>query len=327
MKGLDCYGGASGGTEFQVRFLPPVFGVEFCVALLGNVAALWLLATRERSNWHTGVVFSCNLALSDLLYSLTLPLLVFYYANDKHWPFGTAACKAERFLFTCNLYGSVFFVACISVTRYVAIVHPFFARSHVRPKLAARVGLLVWVVVAVISAPVLRFAGTCQGNGTTCGSGANASSSSSSSSSMECVSYCGRADERSHFAYSVFLAAFGCLLPSLATLASYAALIRVVWRNANITALEKRKVAIMVGVVVALYAVSFVPYHVLRNYYLYLKKKDQGMDHPEVYKAYQVTKGLVTLNMCLHPLLYMALIDSVRTLCCRGGERGGGGGG
>ncbi|KAJ8362764.1 hypothetical protein SKAU_G00115950 [Synaphobranchus kaupii] len=250
-------------ADFQRRFLPPVFGVEFCVALAGNVGALWLMAGRERRrNWHTGLVFSCNLAASDLLYTLTLPLLVLYYAGGKHWRFGPAACTAERFLFICNLYSSVFFVTCISVNRYVGIVHPFFARSHVRPRHATAVSLLVWVAVAAVSSPVL----------------------------------------------SVFLAVFGCLLPLLATAASYGAIFRTVWRKGNFPRAEKRKVGLLLGAVLTLYAVSFVPYHALRNYHLYLKIEEQYV--PVVYKAYQVSKGLVTLNMCLHPLLYMTLISS-----------------
>ncbi|XP_035258625.1 P2Y purinoceptor 11 [Anguilla anguilla] len=290
--------------EFQQRFLPPLFGLQFCLALAGNGAALWLMVTRERRrNWHTGLVFSCNLAASDLLYALTLPLLVLYYAGGKQWHFGEAACKAERFLFTCNLYSSLLFVTCISVNRYVGIVHPFFTRSHVRPKHATAVSLLVWAAVAAASSPVLRFAGEVK------------------NATVECTSTHSHTDDRPHFAYSVCLAVFGCLLPFLATAASYAAIFRVVWRNANITQAEKRKVGLMVGAVLALYAVSFVPYHVLRNYHLYLKLHNKNI--LAVYKAYQVSKGLVTLNICLHPLLYMALFSSIRTVCCGGAEERG----
>ncbi|XP_036408180.1 P2Y purinoceptor 11 [Megalops cyprinoides] len=293
-------------SEFQIRFLPPVYGLEFCVALLGNALALWLLVTRERRDWHTGVVFSCNLAISDLLYVLTLPLLLLYYAGGKDWRFGPSACKLERFLFTCNLYVSIFFIMCISVNRYVAIVHPFFTRSHVRPRHAAAAAVLVWALVAAISSPVLGFAGTCLRNGT---------------NATECVSCCGvgQEEQRRHLAYSLSLAAFGCLLPFLATFASYAAIFRVVLRNRSITPLEKRKVLLMVSSVLVLYTVSFMPYHVLRNLHFYLKMHNLGWSRPGVHRAYQVSKGLVTLNMCIHPLLYMALFDSIRTVCCRGG--------
>ncbi|CAM4343466.1 unnamed protein product [Leuciscus chuanchicus] len=149
----------TGLYEFQVLLLPPMYGIEMCVALVGNVFALWLLVTKERQNWHTGVVFSCNLVICDIIYVLTLPLLIIYYAKDKNWTFGDAACKIERFLFNCNLYVSIFFIMCISVNRYVAIVYPFFTRSYVCSKHAKIASVLTWAIVIIASSPVLKFAG------------------------------------------------------------------------------------------------------------------------------------------------------------------------
>ncbi|XP_066563945.1 P2Y purinoceptor 11 [Amia ocellicauda] len=292
--------------SFQIQFLPPVYGIEFCLAFTGNILAIWLMLTRERRNWHTGVVFAFNLALSDLLYALTLPLLVHYYRHQKDWQFGMAMCKMERFLFTCNLYSSIFFVTCISLNRYVGIVHPFFMHSHVRARHAKLASVGVWLVVTVISCPVLSFATVTTGwrNNT------------------ECVSF-RKEGYSTSFAYNVFLAVFGCFLPFLATFASYFSILWVVWKNENITRLEKRKVAVMIATVVMMYTVSFIPYHVLRNYNIHLKLEHSISSHTTVvYSAYQVTKGLVTLNMCIHPLLYMAVFDSIlRTLCCRGATK------
>lgn len=284
--------------DFQIQLLPSIYGIEFFVALVGNVFALWLLLTKERRNWHTGVVLSCNLAISDLLYVLTLPLLIVYYIQKKHWPFGNAACKIERFLFTCNLYVSIFFTTFIGVNRYVAIVHPFFYRTYVRPTHVKAISLIIWISVSAISSPVLKFACTTQhGNMTSC------------------YSHCGIAvDGMSHLTYKLFLTVFGCLVPFLVTFASYCAVIRVVWKNANITTLEKRKVAIMVLSGLLLYAVSFVPYHVFQSYNFYLQSINKF--DCSIYKAYQVSKGLATLNMCIHPLLYMAVFDSIRLACC-----------
>lgn len=286
--------------KFQMGLLPSMYGILFCVALAGNLFGLWLLGTRERRNWHTGVVFSCNLAISDLLYVLTLPLLIVYYVQEKNWEFGTTVCKIERFLFTCNLYASIFFIMCISVNRCVAIVYPFFTRSYVRPAHAKVVSVMIWVLVTAISSPVLKFASTCPGPKNT---------------SM-CVSYCNTTQEHSHFIYKVFLTVFGCSIPFLVTFCSYCQLFCVVWKNANITKLEKRKVALMVISVIVLYALSFVPYHAFQTYHLYLRINYPNDFLCPVYNAYQVSKGLATLNMCIHPLLYMAVFDNIGVVCC-----------
>lgn len=289
---------------FQIHLLPSLYGTEFVIALVGNVLALYLLVTKERRNWHTGIVLSCNLAVSDLLYILTLPLLIVYYALQKHWIFGDAACKIERFLFNCNLYASIFFIMTISVNRCVALKYPFFSRTYVRPKQAKVTSVIVWILVGVISAPVLRFASTCP---------------DMHSNKTVCVSYCNQDNvERSHYRYKMFLSVFGCLIPFLITFAAYCMVIKVVWKSVSITALEKRKVALLVISVVVLYAISFLPYHVFLMNHFYLKIAQKV--NCALFNTYQITKGLATLNMCIHPLLYMAVVDSIRVACC-GGSR------
>lgn len=286
--------------SFQLALLPTVFGLEFPLALVGNLFALWLLVVRERRNWHTGVVLSCNLAISDLLYVLTLPLLIVYYARGKYWIFGEAACKIERFLFTLNLYASIFFVMAISVNRCVALVWPFFTRSNVKPAHAKAASVIIWITVGLISCPVLKFASLCVHDNKTM-----------------CVSVCAhiQGQGNAHFSYKIFLTVFGFLVPFLVTFTSYLVVFRVVCRNVNITTLDKQKVAVMVTSVLVLYAVSFVPYHFFQMYYLYLN--NHGVKPPcWVFDIYQVSKGLAALNMCIHPILYTAVFDSIRLACC-----------
>lgn len=286
--------------SFQTALLPTVFGLEFPVALLGNLFALCLLLVRERRNWHTGVVLSCNLAISDLLYVLTLPLLIAYYAGGKNWIFGAAACKIERFLFTLNLYASIFFVMAISVNRCVALVWPFFTRSHVKPAHAKAASVIIWIIVGLTSCPVLKFASLCVHDMKTM-----------------CVSVCAQTqgERNTHFSYKIFLTVFGFLIPFLVTFTSYFVVFRVVCKNVNITTLDKQKVAVMVTSVLVLYAVSFVPYHFFQMYNLYLNNHI-GMASCWVFDIYQVSKGLAALNMCIHPILYTAVFDSIRVACC-----------
>ncbi|KAF5908819.1 suppressor of SWI4 1, partial [Clarias magur] len=233
-------------NTFSKELLPPIYGVEMCVALMGNILALWLLVTKERRNWHTGVVFSCNLVISDIFYALTLPLLIHDHARDRKWAFSAAVCKLERFLFTCNFYASIYFIMCISVNRYLAIVHPFFTRTHIRPKHAKITSLLVWIVVAGLASPILYYSGLKNNNGKT-----------------RCSLFTGK-HKTKRFSYMLFTAILGCFIPFLATFASYFGVLWVVCKNANITILEKKKVALIVGVVCVLYTVSFVPYNILQ---------------------------------------------------------------
>ncbi|KAF4073712.1 hypothetical protein AMELA_G00246480 [Ameiurus melas] len=282
-------------STFSKELLPPIYGVEMCVALMGNILALWLLVTKEGKNWHTGVVFSCNLVISDIFYALTLPLLIDYYSRERKWMFRDALCKIERFLFTCNLYVSIYFIMCISVNRYLAIVHPFFTRKRIRPKHAKIISVFVWIFVASISSPILHYSGV---NGKRCSLFANLNNSSHIKPT-----------------YRVSMAVIGCFVPFVVTFASYFGVLWVVFKNANITSLEKKKVALIVGLVCVLYTVSFIPYHILQIWNF--KLREEGKTNCYVRNGYQVSKALASLNMCLHPILYMAVFDSIRGVCCR----------
>ncbi|KAG9471082.1 lysophosphatidic acid receptor 5 [Eleutherodactylus coqui] len=96
--------------------------------------------------------FLCNLALSDLLFSLSLPLRIYYYANN-HWPFGPFLCRLSGSIFHINMYGSCLFLFCINVDRYLAIVHPLRFRHLRRPKVARMTCLCVWLIIVSGSVP------------------------------------------------------------------------------------------------------------------------------------------------------------------------------
>lgn len=84
---------------------------------------------------------SCDLRLqrrsANLLYAWTRPLLP--TTRPSTGAYGEAACRLERFLFTCNLLGSVIFITCISLNRLHKYRLPFL---HPQPTAAqARSGL------------------------------------------------------------------------------------------------------------------------------------------------------------------------------------------
>ncbi|XP_018429653.1 PREDICTED: P2Y purinoceptor 11 [Nanorana parkeri] len=291
----------------QTNYLAPVYGVEFVFAVLGNGFAIWLLGPGGSKNRHAGIIFSLNLAVSDLAYALSLPLLVAYYSMGKDWIFGVALCKVERFLFHCNLYGSIFFITCISANRCIAVVYPFYARGRVESKHARLASVVVWLVVAAISCPVFEF-----------------STLKAAQGKSECLGTAPDSRLGSYLPYSLFLAGFGCGLPFIVTLVSYTGIARAVWKSHGLESKEKRKVVTMVCVVVSLYTVSFLPYHILRNLNLASRRWPKNCQQSIlVHSAFQVTRALVALNPCIHPLLYTSVMDNVRAkLGCRQGQEG-----
>lgn len=291
-------------SSFQ-ESLWPVLVAQFPLALVGNGMAVYHFVTHERS-WHSGIIYSFHLAVSGMLYSLSLPFLAAYYYPPKNWRYGPVLCKLERFLFNCNLYGSIFFVTCISLNRYLGIVYPLRVHGRLQPHHAKALSAVVWVLAGALSAPTLFFS-ELQGE----------------EGAIECWGSAAPQRLREFYPYSLLLAGLGCGLPFLLTASCYVAIIRTVFRNPHLSQAEKRKVGMLVGAGVALYAFSYLPYHIFRNLNLWRRllppmKEDECIVSKAIHTTAQVCKILVNLNICLHPLLYTALANSMQS-CCHAG--------
>ncbi|KAM6037561.1 uncharacterized protein LJ206_000403 [Theristicus caerulescens] len=278
-----------------------VLAAQFPPALVGNGMAVYRFTMQERS-WHSGIVYSFHLAVSGMLYSLSLPFLAAYYYPPKDWRYGAALCKLERFLFNCNLYGGIFFVTCISLNRYLGIVHPLWVHGRLQPRHAKALSAGVWVLAGALSAPTFFFSELQQAEG-----------------AIECLGSAAPQRLREFYPYSLLLAGLGCGLPFLLTASCYAAIIRTVFRNPHLSRPEKRKVGTLVVAGVALYAFSYLPYHIFRNLNLQRRLLRPGAEDCAVSRAIhttaQVCKILVNLNICLQPLLYAALADGMQSCC------------
>ncbi|XP_036959043.1 P2Y purinoceptor 1-like [Acanthopagrus latus] len=142
--------------DFTGRFLLPVYILVFIVGLIANG---WGLKSLQHNWTKLGNVnvFVFNLGLTDVLYLLTLPFLVVYYFMGSKWIFGETFCKITRFCFNVNLYGSIGFLTCISVYRYLAIVHPMRAMGRITVTHSVMISVTVWLLVSVQSLPDMFF--------------------------------------------------------------------------------------------------------------------------------------------------------------------------
>ncbi|XP_036048319.1 P2Y purinoceptor 11 [Onychomys torridus] len=310
--------------RFQEGYLWAILIAEFLVAAGGNGLALYRFITQEQRPWHPAVVFSAQLAVSNLCYALTLPPLAAYFYPPKNWSFGEVACRLERFVSTCNLLGGIIFITCISLSRYMVVVHPFFTRKHLRPKHAWVVSVACWALAIVMAAPMLGFSHQNkpqQGPGTC-----------STLNPKACVKCLGvlKGQLGTFRTYSLVLACLGGILPLLLTLTAYTALGSVVLRSQGMATAQKVHVVVLVASGVALYACSYAPYHITQMLYVDAKlhwmarcpsftneKEAAEAVHLGPFFGYQTTRILVPLATCMHPLLYMAVAPSLRCHPCR----------
>ncbi|XP_015415429.1 PREDICTED: lysophosphatidic acid receptor 5 [Myotis davidii] len=130
-----------------------VYSLVLLAALPLNALALWVFLRALRV--HSVVsVYMCNLAASDLLFTLSLPVRLPYYVLH-HWPFPDLLCQTAGAIFQMNMYGSCIFLTLINVDRYAAVVHPLRLRHLRRPRVARLLCLGVWALILVFAVPTM----------------------------------------------------------------------------------------------------------------------------------------------------------------------------
>ncbi|XP_034459986.1 lysophosphatidic acid receptor 5b [Hippoglossus hippoglossus] len=143
------------GNETALYTKYPVFALIFgSITALGlplNALSLWILLCRH-SLTSPSTVFMVNLAVSDLLLVITLPMRVYFYASGT-WQLGSIACVCTTMLFRNNIRSSSIFITFISVDRLLAVVYPLRSR-HLRTSANAwRAVVLLWLFVLGLNLP------------------------------------------------------------------------------------------------------------------------------------------------------------------------------
>ncbi|XP_075395422.1 P2Y purinoceptor 4 [Tenrec ecaudatus] len=300
---VDCWF----DEEFKFILLPVSYTVVFVLGLSLNAPTLWLFFFRLRP-WDATATYMFHLALSDTLYVLSLPTLIYYYAARNHWPFGTGLCKFVRFLFYWNLYCSVIFLTCISVHRYLGICHPLRALRWGRPRFASLLCLAVWLVVAGCLVPNLFFVTT-----------------STKGATILChdTTRPEEFDHYVHFSSAIMGLLFG--LPCLVTLVCYGLMARRLFRPLPGAAQSSSRLRSVrtIAVVLTVFAVCFVPFHITRTIYYMARLLEADCRMLNIVNVvYKVTRPLASANSCLDPVLYLLTGDKYRRqlqqLCCKG---------
>lgn len=140
--------------------IPTIYSIICVFGTVANALAVCVLAHGSALRRTVANTFMLNLCVSDLLFLLSLPLWAVYYSLGYSWLFGQAACKICGALHNLNLYASIFFITCMSIDRYLAIVHPLRSQSARDPKRARLTCIMVWVMACACSAPTLALRNT-----------------------------------------------------------------------------------------------------------------------------------------------------------------------
>uniref|UniRef100_H3DP69 Si:cabz01093077.1 n=1 Tax=Tetraodon nigroviridis TaxID=99883 RepID=H3DP69_TETNG len=124
--------------------------VVFGFGLIGNSTVIWVLLQFIKLKTMADVCL-LNLALSDLIFAVSLPLWAFNFQI-------LALCKVMTAIYQVGFYSGTLFVTLMSLDRYVAIVH---AVSSMRARTLHRgiiASISIWAVSIIIAAPQVKYA-------------------------------------------------------------------------------------------------------------------------------------------------------------------------
>ncbi|KAM9036598.1 uracil nucleotide/cysteinyl leukotriene receptor [Sarcophilus harrisii] len=293
---LDAFEQCGKETPLENVLFASFYLLDFILAFVGNTLALWLFIRDQKSGTPANV-FLMHLAVADLSFVLVLPTRLVYHFSGNHWPFGEIPCRLTGFLFYLNMYASIYFLTCISVDRFLAIVHPIKSIKLRRPLYAHLTCALLWGVVAVAMAPLLVSAQTAEVNGTTV-----------------CLQL--YREKASRNALVSLAVAF--TFPFVTTVTCYLLIIRSLRSGHRVEKHLKDKAIKMIIMVLMIFLVCFVPYHV--NRYIYVLRYDGTRASCEAQRVLalsnRITSCLTSLNGALDPVMYFFVAEKFRDALC-----------
>ncbi|KAM8771113.1 G-protein coupled receptor 15 [Rhynchonycteris naso] len=141
-------------VHYTSVFLPVFYIAVFLIGVLGNLVVMSALHLKRGSRRLIDT-FIMNLAASDFIFLITLPLWVDKEASLGLWRTGAFLCKSSSYIISVNMHCSVFLLTCMSVDRYLAILCPTASRKFRRRDCAYGACASVWFISCLLGLPTL----------------------------------------------------------------------------------------------------------------------------------------------------------------------------
>ncbi|XP_066562853.1 G-protein coupled receptor 183-A [Amia ocellicauda] len=274
--------------------MPLHYSIVFIVGLLGNALALHVIRPNLKKINST-TLYSTNLVISDILFTLSLPLRIVYYARGFDWIMGEALCRVIALIFYINTYAGVNFMTCLSVDRFIAVVLPLRYSRFRKVQNVKYICIIVWLIVLVQTLPLLTMPMTKleAGGHTTC---------------MEYPNFENLPNLPFMLIGAVFL---GYVIPVVTILVCYSGLCWKLYSTAKQNHLTEKsgrnkKAISVIFFVILVFVVCFSPYHIDILQFM-VKKLLYTPDCSELHRfqvSLHFTVCLMNFNSCMDPFIY-----------------------
>ena len=290
--------------------VPIIFGMIAVLGFVGNMLVIIVVISNKQMRNTTNLLI-INLAVADLLFIvICVPFTGTIYAMSW-WPFGNIFCKIYQYVIHVTAYASVYTLVLMSLDRYLAVVHPICSMTIRTERNAYYMIGLSWIVIMTLNIPVFldyelheyRF-------------GAENRSTCLNPKVMN--------DPRQGQIFYGCFFVFSYVLPLTAVCILYGFMLRrllyggVPGLNQSAESMRgKKRVTRMVVMVVVIFALCWLPIHIILMINYFGKYPDTA-----AFVCLQIASNCIAyMNSCVNPLLYAFLSDNFRKsfrklLCC-----------
>ncbi|XP_066570392.1 somatostatin receptor type 5-like [Amia ocellicauda] len=250
-----------------VGFIDTFYICIFCIGIPVNCLAIYGFYRHVRIDNALSVCV-INLLTLDLLQTAVLPL--FFGSED------TSLDLIGNSILTFGVLGSICFLVCITLERYLAVVYPVWYRCHRSPKYGLLLSVSVWLGSILMS--VIWF-------------------------------FSSKYKSRWIWLYLSF-----CFpVPLLLIMVCYVRIRTAILGCVAVPGTEKRRILLMLSLVLVLFTGLFGPLFICRSIYEMLFSVEENDKVLQTVQAWiLVSEVVVSLNPLLDPILYSFFRDNVR---------------
>ncbi|XP_031177250.1 ovarian cancer G-protein coupled receptor 1 [Sander lucioperca] len=277
--------------EIHQYLFSSVYILVLLVGIPSNLYSLYHAALQLKQKNELGV-YLMNLTVSDLLYLASLPLWLQYFFQDDDWSHREWLCQLCGFLLYENIYISIGFLCCISLDRYLAVVHPLRFTSLRSMSAAWLVSAIIWLKEIAVGVVFFRH--------------------KELSKNRKNQSVCFEHYPMQPWEYPINYYRFtiGFMFPLAILSISYLCVLRAVGRSAGTQPDQKTRIRQLVSSTILIFLVCFSPYHVFLLVRTLLERDCNFI--AGIFNYYHMSLLLTTLNCVADPALYCFVSESAR---------------
>ncbi|XP_044278841.1 P2Y purinoceptor 1-like [Varanus komodoensis] len=261
------------------------------LGILGNAFTLLCYLYTVKS-WTSSTIFLFNLALCDFTWILLVPFSVYYHLHKQALYSTQVFCQFKRTFFDINIYGSIYFLTLISFDRYVGAVHPIRSLKWWNKSKAVFCAVVIWFFILTESVPNFYYTFVVQRQ-------------------REAVACLDNFGEPLYFVvpFTIFRVLFGFLVPITVIFTCYTWTLKALRKMTTRQQRRHRivKPLILVSAAMIVFAVAFIPYHVVITAALIYRMNDQlnSENISLIFTIYKLTEIICSISSCLNPFIFM----------------------